>query len=107
MTGAFRPQVGTPWFFICKSNQTPYPRKERDMANFLDNAPSLFIQTGEDKSQLFGMNFARNIQRHFVMRLTGGCGLMTPEDAVGLANLQEALSGGNPVDNGGVQHPRF
>jgi hypothetical protein len=77
------------------------------MANFLDNAPSLFIQTGEDKSQLFGMNFARNIQRHFVMRLTGGCGLMTPEDAVGLANLQEALSGGKPAENGDVQHPRF
>jgi len=53
------------------------------------------------------MNFARNIQRHFVMRLTGGCGLMTPEDAVGLGNLQEALSGKSPTESGDAQHPRF
>lgn len=77
------------------------------MQNFAKDAPSLFIQTGEDKSQLFGMNFARNIKRHFVMRLTGGCGLMTPSDAVGLANLQEALSGKKPGEEGDSQHPRF
>ena len=78
------------------------------MTNFCDNAPSLYIQTGEDKSQLFGMNFARNIQKRFVMRMTGGCGLMNQSDAEGLANLQIALSGqtaeGESVLN---QHPRF
>jgi hypothetical protein len=80
------------------------------MNSFVDNAPSLYIQTGDDKSQMFGMNFARNIQRHFVMRLTGGCGLMNESDAVGLANLQAALSGQNVGESSGdaqASHPRF
>lgn len=74
--------------------------------SFYDSAPSLFIQTGWDKSQLFGLNAARDV-RHFVLRGTGGCGLMKPEDAVGLRNLELALSG---RDRGGRQwrkRPRF
>jgi hypothetical protein len=81
------------------------------MQNFVNDSPSLFIQTGADKSQLFGMNFARNIKTHFVMRLTGGCQLMEESDAVGLANLQEALSGkkvGEEAQGEEVsQHPKF
>jgi hypothetical protein len=81
------------------------------MSDFTSQAPSLYIQTGEDKSQMFGMNFARNIQKRFVMRLTGGCGLMNQSDAEGLANLQIALSGQDSIGADGVgskdQHPRF
>jgi hypothetical protein len=32
---------------------------------------------------------------------------MTPSDAVGLANLQEALSGKKPGEQGDSQHPKF
>lgn len=61
--------------------------------SFLDNTPTLFVQTGPDKSQMFGMNFLRSVSQRFVLRLTGGCGLMTPEDAIGLQNLTWALTG--------------
>jgi hypothetical protein len=71
--------------------------------NYFDNSPSLFIQTGEDKSQMFGMNFARDV-RHFVLRGTGGCGLMSEKDAVGMRNLRLALSG---QSDDGSEHPRF
>jgi len=56
------------------------------------DAPSLFIQTGKEQSSLFAMNFARDV-RHYVLRITGGCGLMEAHDAVGLKNLEDALSG--------------
>ena len=68
-------------------------------------APSLFIQSAWDKSQLFGMNAARDI-RHFVLRGTGGCGLMKPEDAIGLRNLEFALSG-RDLKDGKQRHQRF
>ncbi len=68
-------------------------------------APSLFIQSAWDKSQLFGMNAARDI-RHFVLRGTGGCGLMKPEDAIGLRNLEFALSG-RDLKDGKQRHERF
>lgn len=71
--------------------------------SFLDNAPTLFIQTGKEQSALFAMNFARDV-RHFVLRLTGGCGLMTPADAIGLKNLEDALAGG---DCDGSPQPKF
>jgi hypothetical protein len=58
----------------------------------IENAPTLFIQTGKEQSALFAMNFARDV-RHFVLRMTGGCGLMEAHDAVGLKNLEDALSG--------------
>lgn len=60
--------------------------------SFVDDAPTLFIQSGPDKSQLFAMNTARDL-RHFVIRGTGGCGLMSEEDAQGLRNLEYALTG--------------
>lgn len=62
-------------------------------------APSLFISSGWDKSQLFGMNAAADI-RHHVLRLTGGCGYMEARHAKGLRNLELALSG---RDKDGVQ----
>lgn len=65
---------------------------ENNNANVLAELPTLFIQTGKEQSALFAMNFARDV-RHFVLRLTGGCGLMSPQDAVGLQNLTDALSG--------------
>lgn len=71
--------------------------------NVFADTPSLFIQTGEDKSQLFGLNFARDC-RHFVMRGTGGCGLMSESDAVGMRNLRLALSG---QSDDGSTHERF
>jgi hypothetical protein len=58
----------------------------------IENAPTLFIQTGKEQSALFAMNFARDV-RHFVLRMTGGCGLMEAHDAVGLKNLEDALAG--------------
>ncbi len=69
----------------------------------LDNAPTLYIQTGKEQSALFAMNFARDV-RHFVLRITGGCGLMSPEDALGLANLENALKGGSREES---PLPRF
>lgn len=63
------------------------------MSNFYDSAPTMFVQTGPDKSQMFGMNFLRLVEQRFVLRLTGGCGLMTPQDAIGLQNLTTALTG--------------
>ncbi|MCA9801335.1 MAG: hypothetical protein KC777_05085 [Cyanobacteria bacterium HKST-UBA02] len=60
--------------------------------SFHDSAPSLFIQSGWDKSQLFGLNASRDA-RHFVLRGTGGCALMEPKDSVGMRNLELALSG--------------
>lgn len=72
--------------------------------SFYDNAPSLFIQTGVDKSQLFGLNSARDV-RHFVLRGTGGCGLMSPKDAVGLRNLELALTG--RTEDGRSDLPKF
>lgn len=71
--------------------------------NFFDDSPSLFIQSGADKSQMFGLNFARDV-RHFVLRGTGGCGLMSESDAVGLRNLRLALSGRS---DDGTEHERF
>lgn len=65
--------------------------------SFLESAPTLFIQTGKEQSALFALNFARDV-RHYVLRITGGCGLMSPHDAVGLKNLEDALSGN--TDNG-------
>ncbi|MBI1271754.1 hypothetical protein GC174_15105 [bacterium] len=62
--------------------------------------PSLFIQSGEDKSQLFGINMARQA-RHFVLRTTGGC-LLEPEYIKGLKMLEYALSG---RDRAGRQRP--
>lgn len=62
------------------------------MANFLANAPKVYVQTGQEQSRLFAMNFARNV-RHHVVRLTGGCGLMSKQDAIGLEILADALSG--------------
>ncbi|MBY0359699.1 MAG: hypothetical protein K2W82_16980 [Candidatus Obscuribacterales bacterium] len=60
---------------------------------FFDDSPTLFVQTGDDKSQLFGFNFLRNVKDRFILRLTGGCGLMEPSDAIGLQNLTNALTG--------------
>lgn len=71
--------------------------------SFLEDAPTLFIQTGKEQSALFALNFARDV-RHFVVRLTGGCGLMTREDAIGLKNLENALKGHSPD---GRPQPRF
>ncbi|MGH9548474.1 MAG: hypothetical protein ACRD3W_03825, partial [Terriglobales bacterium] len=64
---------------------------------FLQELPTLFIQTGKEQSALFAMNFARDV-RHFVLRLTGGCGLMSAEHAQGLKNLTDALSGRDGED---------
>lgn len=70
----------------------------------VENAPTLFIQTGKEQSALFAMNFARDV-RHFVLRMTGGCGLMEAHDAVGLKNLEDALSGHTSEE--GLILPRF
>lgn len=75
-------------------------------SSFYDNAPSLFIQSGVDKSQLFGLNSARDV-RHFVLRGTGGCGLMSPQDAVGLRNLELALTGRTAEGQTDPSLPRF
>lgn len=74
--------------------------------SFVDAAPSLYIQTGFDKSQLFGLNSARDV-RHFVLRGTGGCGLMSPEDAIGLKQLEYALSGRTTKGRKSKYLPRF
>lgn len=74
--------------------------------SFIDDAPSLFVQTGHDKSQLFGLNTARKI-RHFVLRGTGGCGLMSESDAQGLRNLELALTGRGPSGRRSKKLPRF
>jgi hypothetical protein len=74
--------------------------------SFFDNAPTLYIQTGADKSQLFGINFARNVKNRFALRITGGCGLMSPQDAIGMSNMREALSGLSER-NDGIKHPQF
>jgi hypothetical protein len=60
---------------------------------FFDTAPSLFIQTGDDKSQLFGINFARKVKHRFVLRISGGCGLMDSCHSDGMNKMAWALSG--------------
>lgn len=60
---------------------------------FFDDSATLFVQSGPDKSQLFGMNFLRRVQHPFIMRLTGGCGKLEPHHYLGLQYLVDALSG--------------
>ena len=65
------------------------------MANNLDwlNAsPTLFVQSQGESCEKFFANFFKN-RRHFVLRVTGGCGNMTPEYYPGIERLTEALAG--------------
>jgi len=70
---------------------------------FIDSATDLFWASGREKSARFAVNFSRNV-RHFVLRLTGGCGLLSPEHAAGMKNLEDALAGRSA---NGTPQPRF
>ncbi|MDZ4834194.1 MAG: hypothetical protein SGJ27_10495 [Candidatus Melainabacteria bacterium] len=64
------------------------------MSNFADTSSSLFVRTGRESCEKFLGKFLDIRIRPFVLRVTGGCGLMGPEHAVGLRNVQHALTGG-------------
>lgn len=62
--------------------------------NVFDESSSLFIRTGRESCEKFLGNFLDIRIRPFVLRVTGGCGLMGPDHAQGLRNVQHALTGG-------------
>jgi hypothetical protein len=62
------------------------------MSAFYSDAPSLFIVEGQEQSAAFMMNFVKDVP-HYVARITGGCGGMSAEQAVGLKHLERALHG--------------
>ncbi len=83
-----------------------------------NSSQQLFVRNGTAKDELlaklknlatfyledeqFAFNFARDA-RHYFLRMTGGCGLMQPEHAVGMDNLAKALGGekaGDPYFDG-------
>lgn len=72
--------------------------------SFADTSSSLFIRTGKESCEKFLGKFLDIRIRPFVLRVTGGCGLMTPEDAIGLQNVRNALTGG---PRGRKSLPRF
>ncbi len=72
--------------------------------SILDGTQSLYFQSGKERSPDFALSFSERAARPYVIRLTGGCALMTSADAVGMKNLTDALRG--KVD-GRLRHPRF
>lgn len=73
---------------------------EAESAGFLEKLRKLATFYVDDER--FAVNFARDA-RHFFLRTTGGCGLMGPEHAEGMANLEKALGGekaGDPFFDG-------
>ena len=72
--------------------------------SILDGAQSLYYQSGKERSLDFALSFSERAARPYVIRLTGGCALMTSADSIGMKNLTDALRG--KVD-GRLRHPRF
>ena len=72
--------------------------------SILDGVQSLYFQSGKERSPDFALSFSERAARPYVIRLTGGCALMTSADSVGMKNLTDALRG--KVD-GRLRHPRF
>lgn len=72
--------------------------------SFADSSSALFVRTGRESCEKFLGKFLDIRIRPFVLRVTGGCGLMSPEDAVGLQNVRNALTGG---PRGSKQLPKF
>lgn len=62
--------------------------------SFVDSSSALFVRTGRESCEKFLGKFLDIRIRPFVLRVTGGCGLMGPEDAIGLQNVRNALTGG-------------
>lgn len=63
-------------------------------STFIEKSSSLFVRTGRESCEKFLGKFLDIRIRPFVLRVTGGCGLMGPEHAQGLKNVQFALTGG-------------
>lgn len=72
--------------------------------SFVDSSSALFVRTGRESCEKFLGKFLDIRIRPFVLRVTGGCGLMGDEHAQGLRNVQHALTGG---PRGSKKLPRF
>ncbi len=70
----------------------------------LDDTQSLYFQSGKERSTDFALSFSERAARPYVIRLTGGCALMTTADSIGMKNLSDALRG---KINGRKRAPRF
>lgn len=70
----------------------------------LDGTQSLYFQSGKERSTDFALSFSERAARPYVIRLTGGCALMTTADSIGMKNLTDALRG---KINGRKRNPRF
>lgn len=83
-----------------KVRQTAYVSANEDREKLVERLKNLATIYVDDDG--FAANFARNA-RHFIVRITGGCGLMEPKHAVGMDNLTKALGGekaGDPFFDG-------
>jgi hypothetical protein len=59
---------------------------------WLKGHPTMFVLKGKEHSGRFNVNFAKPV-RHFVHRITGGCGNMGPEFWPGMQRLIDVLRG--------------
>jgi hypothetical protein len=66
--------------------------KEAEFQSWLKSHPTMFVLESKEHSGRFNVNFAKPV-RHFVHRITGGCGNMEPEFWLGLQHLIDVLSG--------------
>lgn len=55
--------------------------------------PVLWVQSDNEVCGRINFLFARKYLSKYVARITGGCALMTPEQALGLSTLRNALQG--------------
>ncbi len=55
-------------------------------------SPRILIETGDEPSARFAFQFALGGIPRRVLRLTGGCAFMSPEDSLGLQRLEDALA---------------
>jgi hypothetical protein len=63
-----------------------------EFESWLKEHPTMFVLKGKEHSGRFNVNFAKPV-RHFVHRITGGCGNMAPEYWDGMQRLIDVLRG--------------
>lgn len=66
--------------------------KNPEFEAWLKEYPTMFVLEGKEHSGRFNVNFAKPV-RHFVHRITGGCGNMAPEFWPGMQTLIDVLAG--------------